>query len=413
MHQPLSIWLIKDGEPIPLKTTDKHLRAGMLSEALAKRGHQVTWWASTHNHQHKQRTYTKDTTLQTEGGVIVKLLECGGYKKNISIARIRHHRKLAKRFITEAEKMPKPDVIICSFPTIETAYATVKFGRKHHIPTIIDVRDMWPDIFWQYLPNWMQPAIRLATLHMRHMAKYAFKHCDALTSMSQDLCKWAVTISKRPPHKSRQIFYLGSDLDRVPPPNTSQYIEQLRKNTATPLTICIFLGSMGHSYDLMTIAKAAEKLENASLPSPFYFLLVGEGAQYQALQEQTKKLKNVKILGWQDRQAAAELLIGADIGLLSVHNHAVPNKLFDYITGGLVIANSAPGEGQTLISKYKLGENYTAGDVDSLIYALNTIHQKGTDTYKKPISAFAKQTNSSTIYNKFANLVEKTAYNYD
>ena len=40
-----------------------------------------------------------------------------------------------------------PDVIVSAMPTIAQAHFTVKFGKKHNIPVIVDLRDLNPDVF--------------------------------------------------------------------------------------------------------------------------------------------------------------------------------------------------------------------------------------------------------------------------
>ena len=47
-------------------------------------------------------------------------------------------------------------MIYVSYPIIEYAASAVKYGIKNHVPVIVDIRDLWPDIFNHNLPKWMK-----------------------------------------------------------------------------------------------------------------------------------------------------------------------------------------------------------------------------------------------------------------
>ena len=60
----LRIWLLREGEPLPGDQRPRLMRTGLLAEWLAGKGHEVTWWCSTFNHQSK--TYRSDETTVME-----------------------------------------------------------------------------------------------------------------------------------------------------------------------------------------------------------------------------------------------------------------------------------------------------------------------------------------------------------
>ncbi len=46
-----------------------------------------------------------------------------------------------------------PDVIhVCNVP-IELCHAAVTYGRAKGIPVVIDVRDLWPDVYLEVIPQ--------------------------------------------------------------------------------------------------------------------------------------------------------------------------------------------------------------------------------------------------------------------
>jgi len=76
------------------------------------------------------------------------------YKKNVSIERIINHHILAYKFSKLAELEVQPDVVLCSYPTIELSLVATKYGKRKNVPVIIDVRDLWPDNFLDMVPMW-------------------------------------------------------------------------------------------------------------------------------------------------------------------------------------------------------------------------------------------------------------------
>ena len=50
----MHIWLLKDGENLPIDGSHRKMRTWLMAEALLRAGHSVTWWSSTHNHQKKK-----------------------------------------------------------------------------------------------------------------------------------------------------------------------------------------------------------------------------------------------------------------------------------------------------------------------------------------------------------------------
>src|SRR5688572_25660999 len=113
----MRVWLVTIGEPLPFDSgNERLLRAGILADMLAKRGDTVVWWNSTFNHSLKKLRTNKDAVVQVAPNYEVRLLHGGGYDRNISLSRIRDHRRIAKRFMQLAPREPRPDVILCSYP---------------------------------------------------------------------------------------------------------------------------------------------------------------------------------------------------------------------------------------------------------------------------------------------------------
>ena len=62
----------------------------------------------------------------------VTLLHEPDYKKNISLKRIYSHHCLAKEIVHYLKKRKKPDVIICSVPSLSVGSAVTKYASRNN-----------------------------------------------------------------------------------------------------------------------------------------------------------------------------------------------------------------------------------------------------------------------------------------
>ena len=102
--------------------------------------------SSTFRHQTKnQRDLNYISTIRAD--YKVTLLHEPNYRKNISILRLYSHHCFANEVIKYLETRKKPDVIICSVPSLAVGSAVTKYAKKHGIKLIIDIQDLWPEAF--------------------------------------------------------------------------------------------------------------------------------------------------------------------------------------------------------------------------------------------------------------------------
>src|SRR4051812_12454031 len=101
----MRVWLVTVGEPMPEPGADHRLlRTGILSQELARRGHDVTWWASTFDHFSKKEVASVTTRREWSGGRIVQLHVPVHYRSNISLRRIVHNVLTAREFRSQAAR---------------------------------------------------------------------------------------------------------------------------------------------------------------------------------------------------------------------------------------------------------------------------------------------------------------------
>lgn len=364
----LNIWLIKEGEALPVSAGEKLMRTGSLAKYLAEHGHRVTWWSSSFIHGEKKYISKYKIVNVQKNEKVVLLHSPIIYRKNVSLFRILYHWKLAKEFKKHSEEFETPDIIFCSWPTADFADAAIKYGERYKIPVVIDIRDYWPDIFVRAFPASVQYIAEILLLPMKMKASQIMKKAFSITGISEDAVLWGCKYAGRNPANRDHPFFIGS--------NKVNDAEDLRKNVpndwktkgidASTWNIC-FLGSLRNSgLDLETVINAVLKL---SQKYPDIRLgIAGEGDSRKRLEKLARDSKSVVFLGWQDEVGMNTLMSISKCGAYCIQNtedfiNTFSNKAIQYLSSGLPILNSLKGFAKNLLKDSGAGITYTEGDV--------------------------------------------------
>ncbi len=357
-----------------LDGTYRELRCGTLADVLAARGHDVVWWSSTFDHNAKQHRSVKSRIFELRVGVTLMLLHGPGYPSNVGWQRIRHHRALARHFAREARAAgPLPDVIFTCWPIPELAEQAVLFGAARGIPVIVDVRDLWPDVYLQVVPRWLRPIGRLALVTEFRRAARVVSGARAITAVSAGYLQWAIDAAGRSVRETDGVFPLGYP---IPPSAEGVDVARVRERwgVAPGELVATFAGMLGSSYDLETVIDAARQLHAAG--TPVRVLIAGDGDHARKLHDYARDLDNVRFTGWLGRDDVWALLSASDVGLASYCVDALqslPNKPFEYMAAGLPIVSSLRGELAELIADHEIGIYYKAGDAADLASKLRLL----------------------------------------
>jgi glycosyltransferase involved in cell wall biosynthesis len=369
--KPLNIWLLRDGETLPVVKDAKKMRTWRLGEALADRGHSVTWWTSNFFHSKKEKICEGNKVLKLRENLTVQFIDCGTYKKNISFQRIKHHFLLGKKFAALAQKEEKPDIIISSLPTLDFPMEAIKYGEKNNVPVIIDVRDMWPDLFIPSSPWFLRFFVHIPVFFYNQRMKFCLKKAQGIVSMSQDLLEWALKKANLEKNHQNKVFYLGYDESSA---NTLDSIEDLQKIPQDKI-IFSYLGSFNHCNNPEFIVKAAKILEQDTAFKGF-FVLAGAGDLWLSLKEKVKGSKNIILLNWLNKSQSAYLMNRTDVSLISSRGLSIPNKFFEALFFGKPVIFCMQGEAKSILENHNAGLFYQERDVHSLVSSLRNIAQE-------------------------------------
>lgn len=379
----LRVWIVQMGELIPgVDGRVRDYRYGLLAQELARRGHEVVRWSSTFNHISKTFRCRESRTLIMENGVELRLLHAmPAYRRNIAIGRVIQQRRVAAEFLREAGTIRPPDVIVAGIPVPELAEATLIFARPMSIPVVIDVQDLWPDIYVSPLPSFLRAVGKRALAFEFSRIRRIMRGATAITSVSQTYHRWALDYADRAPRHGDGVYPLGFRHEPVEVPSRAER-EAWRKELGIIAghMVALFTGSFGASYDIATLGHAARILQQQG--AKVHLVVAGDGEKMGRLRRIVSGLPNVTVPGWVDKDTVRKFSAIASAGICAYTRMAmqsIPYKPIEYLAAGLPIVSSLQGEMHELLRTAGCGLTYTPSDPASLAQALAWIAEHDLD----------------------------------
>lgn len=411
----MRIWVVKSGENIPFENSNiRLLRAGILAKMLSENGHEVVWWTSSVNHLSK--TFYPQSSQENYSlpwGTKIVFLKSILYKRNISLKRFINHWGVARQFSKLAPVHPRPDIVFCCFPTLELSYEVVKFCKKHHIPVIIDIRDLYPDVFINFFPDFLKPIAKVIFYPMSWMTKKVMEGATSLTAISKTYLEWGQSHANRKRDGLDEIFplaYPENEKEIIPDADFIQKFSKLANKK-----IVLYIGSFISSIDLETIIRTARLLEGKNREE-FHFVLAGDGEDRKKLEEMAKGLNNITFTGWINSHQIAWLSKQAWVGLGAYKKNALmslPNKIFEYMSFGLPILCCLQGETKKVIEENNCGFYYDAGNPHSLLSCLESLYslpEKRAAMKRASLDTYKTKYCASVIYNNMIEHILKVSH---
>ena len=370
----LNIWLVTTGEPLPSDGPDvRLLRVGIFFKELLARGHEVRWWTSDFDHQHRvHRTDTPNEVAWGPGGGEprgrITLLPSPGYGPSISLKRIWDHRVTAARFLRAARRAARPDVVVCSYPTIELSRAAVEYGIETGVPVLLDIRDLWPDVIWDTVAPGVGGRVRdLALWPLRRPAAWAVRNASAVTGLTESYVDWACALARRPrgpwDRPVSLTYPVQADLNPLEVVEGAAYWKGLGVDLERHWVVS-FLGTLGRQFDFGPVLEAARALRPEA--PDIRFVLCGNGEGLEPLRAQASGLDSVVMPGWVEGPARRLLLGRSRVGLgpyVTTENFKrnLPNKPVEYFAYGLPVAHALEGVLDEVCARSGAGVRYGAG----------------------------------------------------
>lgn len=356
----MNVWIVNPYGTLPSEGWREY-RSAMLARALAVRGHDVTWWISDIEHRSKQRRPKGISDPLLPRNVRLEIVEARAYRHNISLGRIFYEQSFARGFEQRSQSLTIPDLIVLADPSLFFSDPVVRYAKRHKVPFVLDILDLWPELFHVLLPGKIRHLGLRAFAPLYRRRDRLVGEAAAVVAVTKDYLETVVPIGYGKPTKT---VYLGVDRANFDTP-------QLALNANGVLEV-IYAGTLGDAYDIPTLLAAIETLVDAE--TLVHFTIAGEGPRQDQLAAIADRYpRHVSFLGKVPAEVLADYYMKAHIGLAiyaADSTVSMPVKFYDYLAAGLATIGSMHGEAGALLAA-GAGRPYEAGNAQDLVAAIN------------------------------------------
>jgi len=401
---------------LPAEAGDRFFRAGLMVDALHKAGHDVTWWTAQFHHQLKtQRDVPVGHPLRlTPDAPQVIFLPSCGYRRHISPKRFWDHAQVRRGFEQLAPRQARPDIILCAWPTIDLAFAATRFGQMHNVPVILDIRDLWPDIFYERIRAKTGFPFKGYLRPYERMGRAAMQQADAVISITHGMLRWAQSRFDREPCIHDRVFHQSQKAAAFVPDQA--FWKARSVDLSLPNTRLVWAGTLVSDLDVQTLLDAIEGL-SPQASRELEFIFCGTGDLVPRIEEMAARLPHVTYGGWVSQEALAALYSRSLIGLMCyldrfAYQLSIPNKVVDYTRTGMRIFTNLDGELARVLDANDLRISYPTGDAQALGTVLEQIAaQPGRYRRSSPASRaiFDKLFDAAVVMPEFVRHMEQIA----
>jgi glycosyltransferase involved in cell wall biosynthesis len=348
-------------DPIPSDNISP-IRYAHLAEEFLHHGHEVEYITSYFFHLKKTFRKAKDwSDIGTPKNLKLTKIATPSYRNHVGLRRLYSHFILArnlKSYLDKLKKEDEPALIICAYPPISANYYLARWTQKKKIPYILDIQDLWPFNFNQFVPL----ANKIILSPLKSKFRYIISHAAALAPVCGDYMRYIpVKYQKKPNH----VFRLGIESELFP---------ALSKNNAGNKNFELLYIGTGSTNKLLL--KAIEAIRNLNGVNLHIIGLREYSYEIEKYLEENN-IKNIRITPWLNQNDLKEEAVKYDAALLLVNPNSLiyfPNKAFAYFASGLpVISNIRGGELEEIIAENNFGitiKDDTEKSIQEAVYAL-------------------------------------------
>ncbi len=246
-------------------------------------------------------------------------------------------------------RMPS-DVIIGTSPTPFAAWAAAITAWRMNVPFVLEIRDLWPDIFTELGVITNPLLIRMLDVFIDQL----YRRANAIVTVTQSFSR--AIVARGYPAANVHTIPNGADVEFWRP-DLADNADALRKQlNLTGKCVVLYIGAHGISHALAAILESAQLV--ASQQPDIHFVFVGAGAEKSALMSQAQRegINNVTFLEPTAKPGVRNFYAMADICLVPLRNVPlfktfIPSKMFEIMAMAKPIVGSLSGEAADILSR--------------------------------------------------------------
>lgn len=267
--------------------------------------------------------------------------------------------------------LPKPDVVVCTSPQFFCGIAGVLLGKMRRVPVILEIRDIWPESIEAV--GAMKKSFLTRTLE--RMERWMYRKALHIVTVG-DGYKGKLLERGVPPEKI-DVIPNGADLVFFRPLPPNREIAD-RWGTRDKFSLA-YVGTIGMASGLHVVLETARKIKDLGDDS-IRFLLVGDGARRQELQEQAEnqELDSVVFTGRLPKQEIPSLLNTVDVCLIHLEKSdlfktVLPSKMFEAFACAKPVLLGVDGNAREVLDSADAGLFFEPENADALYESARTL----------------------------------------
>jgi glycosyltransferase involved in cell wall biosynthesis len=272
------------------------------------------------------------------------------------------------------------DVIVGTSPQLFTPCSAVVVAGIKRVPWVFELRDLWPESIKAVGAMEDSAAIRA----LGRLAMWLYGKATRIVAVTHS---FKTTLIERGVNGNKiSVVTNGVDLSRFKPiPKDAALVQQLG---LLDKFVAGYVGTHGLAHKLETLLDAAEMLRAVPNGARFHFVLLGDGAQKQAIKEDAARrgLDNVTFIDSVPKDQVARYWSLMDVSVIHLKKDeeftkVIPSKLFECMGMGLPVLHGVAGESADIVREEGVGMVFEPQNAEQLVAHLLTM-QRDTLAYE-------------------------------
>ena len=265
-----------------------------------------------------------------------------------------------------AWRYPTFDILLATSPPLFVALAGFLIAKIRRRPWIFEIRDLWP------------MSVRAVGMNVGRFLKtferlelFLYRRANRIISVSPAFLNYLVGlgISK----EKLEVVTNGVDTEFFSGKHV-RFNARERLGIRSTDYLCGYIGTVGMAHGLKTILDAAEKTRESD---DLYFLIMGEGAEREALEKEARNRGLVRVLfhDFVPHEDVPSYLASLDVSIVHlkpdpVFKSVIPSKIFECMAMGVQILCAVEGIAADIVNEMRAGICIPPGDSQKMADAV-------------------------------------------
>ena len=360
--------------------------------------------------------------LREYDGVTSVFVRTCGYQNKIN--RVMNMVQFGQRLFNSskwfAKNHWKPDIIVASSPHPLTVLSALKIAKKFRIPCVCEVRDLWPEVFFQ---GGVVKETGLIGKFLLYYERRMYEKADKLVFLKEgdhtyiSDHKWDTASGGKV--DITKCVYINNGVDiQLFDKRTVECIYEDEDLESDKFKI-VYCGTIRPVNNIGTLLDVAKKLDDDTL-----ILIYGTGNCVEELKQRLiyEHITNVCFKGYVDNQYIPYILSKSSLNILnysgSTYNWSrgnSSNKLFEYLASRKPVVSTVK-MGYDIIERYNCGYSVEECTVDNIVEVINRVRNLSVDEYSAMCQAArtaAECFDIPTLATKYEKVLKETIASFE